>query len=328
MIGAAMNGRSALFSLVVLVLVVLAVCYALSMLGFYIFMRSGPDGLPPLHGSVRERKAQLFKACDAGVAWFAKRDHRTVAAVASTIAAWGFMLAAVSGRGTDFGRSGALISILGLVVTFIGSVHARGLFELRYAVDAAAATRDKPDTDERAEGLSRVWMAIIIATGTLIWGYGDLAFDAISAHLCQLRVSWVNRGCSIPPLSPPPPRSRVPAQRFLVLFDWNSATVQPAAEEIIIAAAQDALKDTKPLVCLVGRADASGPSQYNLTLSEHRANAVNAELSKLGLNTEEVKVSFKGSDDLVVSSASKTREMLNRNVEIFIDHGSASTHCK
>jgi outer membrane protein OmpA-like peptidoglycan-associated protein len=104
--------------------------------------------------------------------------------------------------------------------------------------------------------------------------------------------------------------------------------LQTAAEETIIDAALDALKDAKPLVCLVGHADASGSFQYNLTLSEHRANAVKVELLKLGLNSAEVKVSIKGSTDPVVASANKSREMLNRNVEILIDHGSASAHCK
>jgi outer membrane protein OmpA-like peptidoglycan-associated protein len=114
----------------------------------------------------------------------------------------------------------------------------------------------------------------------------------------------------------------------LALFDWNSAASRPAAEEIIIEAALDAMKDANPLVCLVGHADASGSPKLNLILSERRANAVKAELLKLGLNTAQVKVSFKGSDDLVVSSANRSREMLNRSVEIFIDHGSASIHCK
>jgi hypothetical protein len=46
------------------------------------------------------------------------------------------------------------------------------------------------------------------------------------------------------------------------------------------------------------------------------------------LNEARVKASFKGSDDLLVPSVSKAREMLNRNVEIRIDHGAASAQRK
>jgi outer membrane protein OmpA-like peptidoglycan-associated protein len=114
----------------------------------------------------------------------------------------------------------------------------------------------------------------------------------------------------------------------LVLFGWNSATVDSAAEEVILEAARDAKKDSNAVVHLVGRADTSGSPKYNRTLSECRANAVKKELLKLGLNEARVKASFKGSDDLLVPSVSKAREMLNRNVEIRIDHGAASAQRK
>jgi hypothetical protein len=294
------------------------------MVGFYAFMTSHAENFPA-RGPIFQRVILLFEARKAGKAWFARRDHRMIGAVAFAIAVWGFIFAAVSGNATDFGRSGALISMLGLVVAFIGSIHARGLLELRHAVAAAAASRDKPETDERAEGLSRVWMAVIIAIGTLIWGYGDLAFDALNGRLCKLGVSWVKLGCPATVVTPPPPPLSPPPTRLLVFFDWNSVALQSAAEGIIWQAARDAMKDTNALVHVVGRADTSGSPEYNLRLSECRANAVRSELLKLGLNPNAVIVSSKGSNEPIVSSGNKTREALNRNVEIVIERGSTST---
>jgi len=143
-----MDGWNAFFALAILVAVVIAICYVLSMVGFYAFMKANPEDFPPSQGPVSQRIIQLFDARKDGKVWFAKRDHRTIGAVAFAIGIWGFMLAAVSGRATDFGRSGSLISILGLVTAFIGSVHAKGLFELRHAIDPAIAEAVRRSTYE------------------------------------------------------------------------------------------------------------------------------------------------------------------------------------
>jgi len=314
-----MNGWLAWLTLLGLCILILFLLY-----GFFLwtykkeFGRWASCGLSP-----RALLKSFLRARAGGRAWWPVRDHVAVAVVALAIAAWGAVRSAASGDVSDFSRSGSLITLLGLLSAVVGLAHARGLTEARSAVNKEKAAQEKPSNAELADKWSRPFTAFVLILGTVIWGYGDLALTRINKLFCPAGASWVQLECSAK-TNPP----SLPPRRRLVLFDWNSTALRPAAEEIIIEAALDAKKDANPLVCVVGHADASGPPKYNSKLSEDRANVVKAELLKLGLSCAEVKVSAKGSTDLLVPSPNEPREILNRNVEIIINPGSASTQCR
>lgn len=249
--------------------------------------------------------------------WYVEKSPYVVASIGIVIACWGLAFSIVSGDPMKFARSGALVTLLGFVLGFLKSSYAEGVYQAEKSTDPKRADQERIDIITRAETRSSIWSVLIIIPGTLIWGYGDLISKRVEKRACDHK--WrLAVHCCIP--SPPRPLS---SQTLLVLFDWNSATVDSAAEEVILEAARDAKKDSNAVVHLIGRADTSGSPKYNLTLSESRANAVNVELLKLGVKA--TIVSFKGASDPIVSSGNNSREALNRNVEILIEDGSTST---
>ncbi|MDY0240902.1 MAG: OmpA family protein, partial [Rhodospirillaceae bacterium] len=58
------------------------------------------------------------------------------------------------------------------------------------------------------------------------------------------------------------------------------------------------------------------PDAYNMALSLRRANAVKAELVKLGIPANEISVVGKGKADPLVPTADGVREPQNRRVQI------------
>jgi outer membrane protein OmpA-like peptidoglycan-associated protein len=126
-----------------------------------------------------------------------------------------------------------------------------------------------------------------------------------------------------PPAAPPvaaPPAPMAPpmAQRrvFLVFFDWDRATITREGMGIVQQAA-DAYKSGAPVqIQVTGFTDASGSAGYNQRLSERRANAVAAALTRLGVPRNEMMVSGRGKNDLRVPTADGVREPQNRRVEI------------
>ncbi len=72
-------------------------------------------------------------------------------------------------------------------------------------------------------------------------------------------------------------------------------------------------------ITTTGHADTSGTPAYNLALSERRANAVKAELVKLGFREAEIVVMFRGEAEPLVATGDGVREPQNRRVEIVME---------
>lgn len=132
-----------------------------------------------------------------------------------------------------------------------------------------------------------------------------------------------------PPAPPPPPPPPTPVVRFekvalssTELFEFNSATLklpQPRLDEIVTALTAD---PTVTDVDITGYADRIGSDQYNLALSEKRANAVRNYLVAAGIDGARLKAYGKGEANPVVTCNNKRRADLikclepNRRVEI------------
>jgi OmpA-OmpF porin, OOP family len=127
-----------------------------------------------------------------------------------------------------------------------------------------------------------------------------------------------------PPLAPPPvaapmaPPAPPMAQRrvFLVFFDWDRATITAEGMGIVQQAAEAYRSGAPVRLQVTGYADRSGSPGYNQRLSERRANAVAAALSKLGVPRNDMMVSGRGENDNRVPTADGVREPQNRRVEI------------
>ena len=114
---------------------------------------------------------------------------------------------------------------------------------------------------------------------------------------------------------PPPPVART----YLVFFDWDKSAIRTDAQQIIATAAANAPKAKVTRLVATGHADRSGTAKYNLGLSQRRAQAVMAELIRLGIPPGDIKVLWKGEAEPLVPTADGVREPQNRRVEIVFE---------
>ncbi len=110
----------------------------------------------------------------------------------------------------------------------------------------------------------------------------------------------------------------VTARSFLVFFDWNRAELTDRARQIIAEAARARTSQAVTRIEVNGYTDTSGSAQYNQALSVRRANAVAAELVRLGVPRNEIVAQGFGETNLLVATPDSTREPQNRRVEIIL----------
>jgi outer membrane protein OmpA-like peptidoglycan-associated protein len=115
----------------------------------------------------------------------------------------------------------------------------------------------------------------------------------------------------VEPAAPPPlPESGV------VYFDFDKADLNPSAE----ATVNDIIADIKGRdlggITVGGHADTAGPPDYNMQLSQRRANTVAAELVKAGIPARIVTTEAFGETDLAVPTPDNTPDQANRRATI------------
>jgi outer membrane protein OmpA-like peptidoglycan-associated protein len=73
-------------------------------------------------------------------------------------------------------------------------------------------------------------------------------------------------------------------------------------------------------ITIVGHTDSQGSDQYNLDLSQRRAEAVRVYLTELGIESQRIAASGMGEQQPVGDNASESGRMQNRRVEVIIDN--------
>ncbi len=116
--------------------------------------------------------------------------------------------------------------------------------------------------------------------------------------------------------APEPAKSPAAQRRFVVHFDWDRWALTGEARAIIRAAGEAGAGGRATGIHATGHADRSGPARYNMILSQRRAEAVKAELVKLGVPAGAITVEWKGEAAPVAKTADGIREPKNRRVEI------------
>lgn len=132
--------------------------------------------------------------------------------------------------------------------------------------------------------------------------------DAFEAALARITVA---------PPPAPAPVAALPAS-IIVFFDWDSAVLTETARNLIREAAQLYETGNMTAITTVGHADKSGTDAYNNDLSAERSANVASELSRLGVPSEDVDVTWRGESDPLVPTADGVREPQNRRVEILL----------
>ena len=107
-----------------------------------------------------------------------------------------------------------------------------------------------------------------------------------------------------------------PAQttKYVVYFDFNSASLGKTARTVIAMVKGDAKKGAR--ITVVGFTDRSGASAFNNVLSTKRTKAVTASLIRAGIKGAAIETAAYGEEQNAVATRDGVREMLNRRVEI------------
>jgi OmpA-OmpF porin, OOP family len=155
-------------------------------------------------------------------------------------------------------------------------------------------------------------------------GYSDnIKFRSASSHnlLLGLRYQLFSPPPVAPVLAEAAPEAApapVQAKTYLVFFDWNKASLNPRAAQIISQAASDSKTQNVTTLDVSGYTDTSGTAQYNQGLSVRRAKAVAAELVQDGVPASEIEIHGYGETHLLVPTGPGVREPQNRRVEIVL----------
>jgi OOP family OmpA-OmpF porin len=112
-----------------------------------------------------------------------------------------------------------------------------------------------------------------------------------------------------PPAAPLPEQGRI-------YFEFDKSDLTPEAQ----AALEDVIFDIRDRelsgIVSGGHTDTAGPADYNMGLSERRAETVAAELVQAGIPAEIVITEWFGETRLAVPTPDNTPEQANRRVEI------------
>jgi outer membrane protein OmpA-like peptidoglycan-associated protein len=103
-----------------------------------------------------------------------------------------------------------------------------------------------------------------------------------------------------------------------VLFDFDKATLKPAAREKLAKVSGIVLAYPGLKLAVEGHTDSIGTDEYNMTLSEKRANAVRDYLVSQDLSDSSITAQGFGKADPVAANDTNAGRALNRRVELVV----------
>ena len=121
-----------------------------------------------------------------------------------------------------------------------------------------------------------------------------------------------------PPVVTPPPPPVCPTSEFIVYFEWDRSNLNQAAIDTIEAAVERARQCNVSNATIVGHTDSSGPSAYNVGLSQRRANVVRDALTARGFPADVINMQWRGETELARQTGDGVREPLNRRTAVTI----------
>lgn len=102
-------------------------------------------------------------------------------------------------------------------------------------------------------------------------------------------------------------------------FDFDSSTVKSGFKPTLDKISRVFVKYGKTFITVTGHTDNVGTAQYNQSLSERRARAVEGYLQQQGVVDQRVESSGKGENAPRASNSNESGRQLNRRVEIVIE---------
>ncbi len=123
-----------------------------------------------------------------------------------------------------------------------------------------------------------------------------------------------------PPMPPPPPPPPPPVKEKLVLrgvhFDFNKSNIRPGDAAVLDEAASTLKANPDVDIDVNGYCDAIGGEEYNLRLSDRRANAVVDYLVRDGISESRLHSHGYGKTDFVATNDTAEGRAQNRRVEL------------
>ena len=109
-----------------------------------------------------------------------------------------------------------------------------------------------------------------------------------------------------------------------VLFDTGKAQLKPGAERSIEEIAAFLKENPERRVQVEGFTDSQGANEYNLELSQSRADAVAMAIIRRGVDAQRVRALGYGEEFPVASNTSDGSRQLNRRVEVIVSNNDAA----
>jgi len=103
-----------------------------------------------------------------------------------------------------------------------------------------------------------------------------------------------------------------------VLFDFNSSELKPEAKQILMRVAKTLNENPDTVIVIVGYTDSTGNFDYNVKLSEKRAEAVRKELVLNGVDPTRIVTFGCGPKHPIAPNDTEEGRALNRRVEILV----------
>jgi OOP family OmpA-OmpF porin len=118
--------------------------------------------------------------------------------------------------------------------------------------------------------------------------------------------------------APPAPREVKQPRSFLVFFDSNKATLTADAQRVIREAADEYRQFASLRMVVLGHTDLVGKPEANQRLSQRRARAVLAALTRAGIPADRITAGAFGEGQPAFVTPDGTAEPQNRRVEIYL----------
>jgi OmpA-OmpF porin, OOP family len=183
---------------------------------------------------------------------------------------------------------------------------------------AAAVVGSQPGAAQDAEvgvfgtGPDRVCNTLLTTRGDPVMEMGSEG-AVLTNHTYDCPEEVVAQVAVIEPAAPPPeplPDSGV------VYFEFDRAELTPTAETTLNDIIADIQNRELGGITVAGHADTAGPPDYNMQLSQRRANNVAAELTRAGIPARIITTEAFGEDQLAVETPDNTPAQPNRRATI------------
>ena len=137
-------------------------------------------------------------------------------------------------------------------------------------------------------------------------------------HSFMLGLTYHFAAAAPPP--PPPPAAPVQAAPnvYLVFFEFDKSNISAVSAQVLDRAIADFHKNGSVKFLVQGYTDLSGSVDYNMKLSERRADAVKAYLLGHGVTAEQITTEWFGKSNPRVPTADGVRNQENRRAEIYL----------